>query len=230
MFFLLVVLACLLIALLRGGRPANLAQFDIRFLWLAFVPFVLQLWLFSPLGSPYNEDERLVQLAYFGSMAIAALILLLNRHIPGLTWIAAGLALNLLVISLNGGFMPVSSQAREVAGLGPISGRDNNVVPLTESTLLPFLADIIPIPSWVPLANVLSIGDMVIAAGTFIFTQRALFPAYQGEPFETERESSFSLRAISYGQWLIVSVLFMLVVALYGLLFLILTGRITWHL
>ena len=230
MFFLLVVLVCLLVALLRGGRPASLAQSDIRYIWLAFVPFVLQLWLFSPLGSPYNEDEHLVRLAYFVSMAIAALVLLLNRHIPGLTWIAAGLALNLLVIALNGGFMPVSSQAREIAGIGPISGRDNNVVPLTDSTLLPFLADIIPIPSWVPLANVLSMGDLVIAVGTLMFTQRALFPVYQGEPFEVERETLFSLRGIGYGRWFVVSLLFMLVVALYGLLFLILTGHMSLHL
>jgi hypothetical protein len=108
-------------------------------------------------------------------MTCAVLALALNRHIPGVPLIALGLACNFLVISLNHGFMPASLAARQVAGLPPLAGRNMNVVPLTDSTVLPWLADILPVPAWVPRANVFSVGDVLILIGGVIFTQKSVF-------------------------------------------------------
>jgi hypothetical protein len=112
--------------------------------------------------------------------------LILNRHLPGVFWIALGLFANILVISLNGGFMPVSLAAREIAGLPALTARQNNVVPMTDTTLLPWLGDILPLPAFVPFANVFSLGDVLIAIGGVIFTQRVLMQPLSGKDSQTD--------------------------------------------
>ena len=130
----------------------------------------------APAGAP------LAQFLYATSLALAALALALNRQLPGVIWIAAGLALNSVAIFSNGGFMPVSAGAREVAGLAPLTERDMNVIPLTDETRLPFLADILPLPSILPFANVFSIGDVLITLGGVIFIQSLVPPGQRTEP------------------------------------------------
>jgi hypothetical protein len=179
MFIVLVLAAAVAVALLRGGRLSALTDLPIRHIWLFFIPLILQLIIFLPFGASLGQDTTLTKAVYLFSMAIGAVVLLLNRHLPGATWIAAGLMLNLLVITVNGGFMPVSAEARQIAGRPPVVERSNNVVPLTDQTLLPWLADIIPLPSWLPFSNVMSIGDALIMFGAFILIQRALRPPQQ---------------------------------------------------
>ena len=145
-----------------------------RYLWLLFVPLALQLIAFSPLGASPQFGEVLVKALYLASMMVAALALVLNRHLPGLIWVAAGLALNFIVIALNGGLMPVSPAAREFAGMPLLKGPTLNVLPMTSDSLLPWLGDILPLPAWIPFANVFSLGDILITIGGVIFIQKAL--------------------------------------------------------
>ncbi len=177
MNILVVLIISLLIALARGGRLSALGDLKFNHIWLFFVPLVLQLVIFTPLRSSRGNGDLLDPVVYVLSMLIAAFILVSNRHLPGAKWIAAGMSLNLLVILLNGGMMPVWPAAREYAGLAPLAGRTNNVIPLSSETVLPWLGDVIPLPAWVPLANVMSIGDLLILFGGILFIQRALFPA-----------------------------------------------------
>lgn len=156
---------------------AALTRLQPRFLWLLFVPLALQLVAFSPIGSSPEFGPTLVGVFYIASMAIAALALVLNRHLAGLIWVATGLSLNLIVIALNGGLMPVSSAAQQFSGISPLSGPEMNVLPMTRETVLPWLGDILPLPAWMPNSNVFSIGDVLITIGGVIFIQRALLPA-----------------------------------------------------
>ncbi|RME44855.1 MAG: hypothetical protein D6791_12135, partial [Chloroflexi bacterium] len=50
----------------------------------------------------------------------------------------------------------------------------NNSIVATEGTRLRFLTDIFAIPRQVPLANVFSVGDVLIALGGMYFLQRVL--------------------------------------------------------
>jgi Family of unknown function (DUF5317) len=177
-YILIILFASLLLALARGGRVSVLAELQPRFLWLFFVPLALQLIAFSPLGEAPEFGETLVRVVYLASMAIAALALVLNRHLPGLIWVAAGLILNFLVIAANGGLMPVWPAARQFAGMPPLNGPSMNVMAMDAGTLLPWLGDILPLPSWMPLANVFSIGDVLVMAGGVIFTQKALVSSH----------------------------------------------------
>lgn len=174
MYILILIFLSLIAAFARGGSLRALENLNPRHLWLFFIPLALQLVAFSPLGTSAQYGGTLVKAVYLASMALAALALALNRHLSGLVLVAAGLALNFLVIALNGGLMPVSSAAREFAGLPLLTGPDMNVTPMTPETVLPWLGDILPLPAWMPRANVFSLGDVLIAAGGVIFVQKAL--------------------------------------------------------
>jgi hypothetical protein len=82
---------------------------------------------------------------------------------------ALGVGLNLLVIGANGGYMPRSSEASAAVGR-PVNTiadgqRVANVGVLSDSTRLPWLGDVLPEPQWLPLSNVLSVGDLLLMAG-----------------------------------------------------------------
>jgi hypothetical protein len=177
-YILIVLIVGIAVALVRGGKLSALTNLQPRYLWLFFVPLVFQLIAFSPLGESPEFGETLVKVVYLASMVIAALALALNRHLPGLIWVAAGLTLNLLVIASNGGLMPVSPAARQFAGLPALGGPNMNVAPMAPQTLLPWLGDILPLPAWMPLANVFSLGDVLVTIGGWIFIQKALRPSH----------------------------------------------------
>lgn len=174
MFVPMVLLASLAVALLRGGHLHNLLLVKPRLVWLFFVPLIMQLIAFSSAGGTIVFGFPLARILYFLSMGIAVLALWLNRHLPGVLWIAAGLSLNFLVITLNGGFMPVSDAAREFAGLPPVTERSMNVIPADHAVVLPWLTDVLPLPGFLPFANVFSVGDVLVAIGGVIFIQETV--------------------------------------------------------
>jgi hypothetical protein len=94
-----------------------------------------------------------------------------------------GLALNLAVMTANGGLMPITPQA--LAQAGYVASPD--VVPLRvklnatkdvalpqEETLLWPLSDIFVVPRGLPIKGVFSLGDVLIAIGMFRFVQVAM--------------------------------------------------------
>jgi hypothetical protein len=85
--------------------------------------------------------------------------------------VAAGISLNTLVIAANGGYMPQSSEAAAVVWGAEVvherqrDGRLHNTAPLNAETRLPWLADVIVQPEWLPRRNVISIGDVLLSVG-----------------------------------------------------------------
>jgi Family of unknown function (DUF5317) len=85
---------------------------------------------------------------------------------------AVGVLLNCAVVVANGGHMPQSQEARiaagasaeRVAGLASEPGW-RNVAPMTDESRLPWLGDVLPEPAWLPLHNVMSLGDVLLASG-----------------------------------------------------------------
>jgi hypothetical protein len=146
-----------------------------------FAALALQIFLFSPasraLRLPFSESNAHVA-TY---MALLAFVLA-NIRQPGFGFAAAGCMLNTLVITANGGRMPVSlaswtatgKTAHQLTGHGVY----NNVA-LASGTHLRWLGDAFPLPRIVPLANALSIGDLLLLVGVIIFVFRASFPVDQ---------------------------------------------------
>jgi hypothetical protein len=104
--------------------------------------------------------------------------LYLNRQHRGLMVIFTGVFLNFLVMAVNGGRMPVSAEAAAV--LDPYyietlkQGLYGKHFLLGETTKLSFLGDIIPLSAPYPRTQVISIGDIIMNIGIFIFIQHLM--------------------------------------------------------
>jgi hypothetical protein len=86
------------------------------------------------------------------------------------------LALNLLVILLNGGLMPISPETARalypdvppsVWQIGTRPGMSKNILLPAGHTRLAWLSDSILLPEWFPWTRALSPGDLVIVLGVF---------------------------------------------------------------
>jgi hypothetical protein len=162
------------LGLVLAGR-SNPPALSLRWWPLAALAFAVQLVLFN---HPLDQQAWAIAwgpVIYLLSMLVVAGVLLANGlHEPAKSWpwivAAVGVALNMLVVSANGGYMPQSVEAREVAGRTkdrPVEQVEQltNVHPMTPESRLPFLGDIIPEPSWMPMANVISVGDLLLSLG-----------------------------------------------------------------
>lgn len=100
--------------------------------------------------------------AYVIAFSSILAVAVMNVALSGMAFIGAGAAMNLVVVALNGG-MPVDQVA--VAAAGARMPVDRLHLALTDATILPMLADRIPMAIF---ANVYSIGDVALALGGFV--------------------------------------------------------------
>lgn len=154
-------LLALLSPALLGGRLARYAEVRLRHGWIVVLALVAQILIIEVVPEGQRAVLSAVHLATYGA---AGLWVWLNRRIPGLWVVAIGAACNGITIALNGGTLPASSRALENAGLvlSPDDFVNSGVI---EGAWLPWLGDVFWIPSGWPLANVFSVGDVLIVAG-----------------------------------------------------------------
>ncbi|NLZ93901.1 MAG: DUF5317 domain-containing protein [Firmicutes bacterium] len=164
------IILAVLIGKLRGGSLARLQNLDIKALPLILTALLLRVAVgkLADYGLLLPWLQVLAYLIFFYA-------LVLNYKIPGLKMFACGCFLNFLAIIANGGTMPVSAAAIAYSGVnyGDPTGGMHSL--LTDETRLSFLADIIPLrPPYFPLAQVVSVGDILIIVGIFYFIQRQM--------------------------------------------------------
>ena len=145
--------------MVRGGRMSALLATNFLFLPVLFAAFAIQLGFEIWDPETLSATGRLVVVV--ATSAGVAVFLFLNRQLPGTVLAGAGLLLNVLVIAANGA-MPVSPDAARVAGITEALDSGVQHEPMTDESLLPLLADIIPIPD---TKLVISIGDVILGAG-----------------------------------------------------------------
>ena len=160
MFMLWAIPAGILAGLALGGRLSNLASFRFRWGWLAIAGLLVQVVLFSPTGDAIAGAWS--PWIYLGSTLAVFVAVARNLRLPGMAVVALGALSNLAAIAANGGAMPADPAALAIAGL-PKRDHLNSVV-LADPALRP-LTDIFALPAWLPMANVFSIGDVLIAVG-----------------------------------------------------------------
>ncbi|MDP8992345.1 MAG: DUF5317 domain-containing protein [Actinomycetota bacterium] len=158
-FTIVAVAAGFLFGVLTGGRPRHLADRSFR-LW----PLLIAGLAFQLASAALDSAAGLVLLvtSYLLLLAFAAA----NVAVVGMWLVALGVALNLMVIAVNGG-MPVRPSALVAAGVaGPeevhdlgLKGKRHLERP---SDRLTAFSDIIPVPL---LSEVLSFGDIVLNVG-----------------------------------------------------------------
>lgn len=157
---MIIVVAAILAVLsvpLTGASLAPLARLTLRSVWLVWLSVVLQIVITMVPGFP----DWLGRPLHLATYALSVAFLWCNRHLPGAWLFGLGTALNLAAIVANGGTMPASESAWRTAGLPTISHQFENSN-VARSARLPWLGDVFAIPKGWPLANVFSVGDVLV--------------------------------------------------------------------
>ena len=139
-------------------------------MWLlqaAVVTQVLIIYVFEGVGAA--ATQRAVHLATY---AAGALFVIMNRRIAGMKTLGLGGAANLAAIVANGGVMPTLPSAASLAGFSSVTDGFQNSAVSTGSPLW-FLGDVFAIPAGVPLANVFSVGDILLLAAGLLMVWAA---------------------------------------------------------
>lgn len=171
------VILSILVGFLRRGKLQGLAELRLR--GALIFPIILGVQIFIYIFQNSQSFVASVSGYVFILVYIVGLYFLwLNRHLKGFQLIFYGVLLNFIVMALNGGRMPVSLEAAQV--LDPMyaealkSGLYAKHTALVETTRLGFLGDVIPLTSPYPKQQVISIGDVVMNVGVFLFIQHLM--------------------------------------------------------
>jgi hypothetical protein len=195
MFFVLATVVSLAVAFLRGRTPEDIVRRPFRLWQLAIVGvilhFVVNLSAFSMVLATHPGDTPLPlgALLYLASFAFLIVFLVANFTQPGFPVLLLGLLLNLVAIASNNGQMPGDPRQLAAAGLLEIqraemaAGLWSPFSLMGPSTHLALLGDriLVPLPFRHPV--VVSLGDLIIAFGCFLFCN---------DPFR--RSTTFSMR------------------------------------
>ena len=162
MFILYAIPIGLLLGFVLQGRLSGLATLRLQGVTVILAATLIQIVLFgSTLGDAIGFEAATS--LYVGSTLSVLIALVGNVKTPGVILAVVGAALNLTVIVANGGLMPASEAA--YATLGWTAGESYSNTGFFADPKLLFLGDVIALPAWLPLANVISIGDVLIGAG-----------------------------------------------------------------
>ncbi|HEX6675449.1 MAG TPA: DUF5317 family protein [Actinomycetes bacterium] len=161
-------LAGLLAGLLGGGRIQHLLGRRLRWPLLAVAALAVKALGHRPGLATRASTPWLYTLAL---AALVAWVLWQRRRFPGIWLVAAGMAVNLLVVVANGGHMPVR---RVLAGHGPpqllARGSWGQYLVAGPGTRLAWLGDVIHLPGVAGrlFPQAYSAGDLLVTAGLLV--------------------------------------------------------------
>lgn len=186
MVLLVAIVVSLIIGFATGGSLDGVRRVGrIRYLPLLILALLVQFVIFTPwIGrEPWVHDYGVY--LHIATILTTLFVMTRNFNIPGMPVIALGAALNALVIVANGGYMPSPEGAlREAGQYADVEVTEqeratddysfSNSTVQNDDTNLRLLGDVIPIPDELPLANVVSLGDIVIDIGAVIAIIRVM--------------------------------------------------------
>lgn len=173
------VIAGLLASLVRawwGGHP--LLSPSLRLIGLVPLAFLPQWLAFYLPATRTLIANHLAASTLIGSQVLLLIFAWFNRDRPGFWLLGLGLALNLLVIALNGGLMPISPEtAMQLVPTASIQswqiggrlGTGKDIVLATATTRVEWLSDRFLLPEASPYHVAFSLGDILVAVGAFRF-------------------------------------------------------------
>jgi hypothetical protein len=143
--------------------------------WLAIIAFLPQAFIIYLPVTRFKIQDTLAASGLIVSLILLMVFCWFNRQFSGVWLLALGLSLNLLVIVVNGGFMPISPQTASrlvspetLAAIGNGSRFGvKDILLLPEQTHLAWLSDRLITPKGFPYQVAFSPGDLLIAAGAF---------------------------------------------------------------
>jgi hypothetical protein len=178
------IVAAIIVAWMRGGELSRLGEVKFKFWWLVLVLALVQSLairhLYSTSRLSWWHPRPLIMIF---SYAILWAVVLWNLYLPGMWLVLSGVTLNLVVIAANGGYMPITPDALARIGAGDLAYGmlSGSVVRGSKDVLLRsfeahfwWLGDILVIPEPFPRPTAMSMGDLVLAVGVFLFIVRVM--------------------------------------------------------
>ena len=147
---------------LAGGNLGALSTLRVHAAWAAVTAVALQVVIISIFQRVI--PHALASGLHLVSYALAAWFVFANRHIRWLWVVALGGALNLVAIAANDGVMPASAAAMRAAGIATVNDEFVNSGAVAHARFA-FFGDVFAVPRSLPLANVFSIGDVLLVVG-----------------------------------------------------------------
>jgi hypothetical protein len=166
---------------------------EVKHAWLVLAAYLPQFFVFYLPATRSVFPSDWVPVVLVGSQFLLLIFTWLNRHLPGFWLLGFGLFANLLVISLNGGLMPlmpenaarlISADNPVVLQLGERVGFGKDILLEKANTRLWFLGDIFMLPEVFRYPLAFSIGDILISVGAFWLFWK------QGSPRHSFKEES----------------------------------------
>lgn len=150
---------------LSGGRLSRLGELRLRAMALLVAGLGLQVLTISI--APAALPPAVAAGTHVLSYGLVLAFVWRNRRVTGLPLMGVGGLLNLAPIAVNGGVMPASPDALATAGRvgqawGDAGFLNSGVVP---DARLGLLGDVWALPAHLPLANVFSLGDVLLVIG-----------------------------------------------------------------
>ncbi len=178
MILLFAVVIGLAATLLRARlKHRTLKHTRLNWEWLVFVSVLPQIFVFNlpwiARGIPEHFIPYIQILSMFGLLVFAAV----NLTTSGFWVLALGLLANFLVISANGGWMPIHQETLHMLvpskpistwEIGTRLGYTKDLIMSAADTNLFWLSDILSLPGWFPYKFAFSLGDFLISIGAVI--------------------------------------------------------------
>ena len=187
MILLQALAVSILVSLIFGGKLSRLASLTLHWGWLGLLSVALQLVvIYANLPDTLGAiSVRLVSMLLAYGLLIV--MVLANAKLPGFWWIGLGMAVNLVAMLANDGWMPISPETLARAGLGHlatmteagtyVAGSKDVVLAHAEANLW-FLGDVFVCRF---MHAAFSIGDVLLVVGASWFFWRQTRPLEDAE-------------------------------------------------
>jgi Family of unknown function (DUF5317) len=162
----LAVLVGLALGRLLGGRVSALSALPIRASWLFYAAIGVQIVGYPSGVLPWSLGDTLATALWLLSYALLIAAVTANVRLPGAGIVGLGMLANLAAVAGNGGHMPAGAAALRAAGVFYRGVHNNSAI--ASHPNLPWLIDRWPVPAWIPMGNVYSVGDVLIAVGAVV--------------------------------------------------------------
>ena len=187
MVLALAVAVGLVLGRLLGGRVAALGTLRIRAAWLFYVAIGLQVAGYPSGVLPWSIGDSLATGLWLVSYVVLIAAVAVNVRLRGAAVVGLGMFCNLAAVLTNGGHMPARASALRAAGVLYRGVHNNSAVASHPS--LPWLIDRWPVPAWIPMGNVYSVGDVLIAVGAVVLVCAGMGVRLRRTPLRTVPEA-----------------------------------------